>query len=467
MKFSLKIFISTFLLVMLTLCVGETIVLSITFNKELRSEIEQGKNENLMMRMQIATLTKNYNKSIYRNEREVLETVLKTLTKSWRYENRQYLILDQYKNVREENGRYFNLISLKEFPQNEEALKYNINKIEDRYYLSMCTRLNMEEDIFIINTRDISELFEDRDELLRIAFIVNLFIGGIGAAFNWIIVYKISKPIREMTLATKKIKEGSFGVKVSTRNKDELGVLADCFNGMIESLDEKILELKDAARRQEDFVGSFAHEIKTPLTSIIGYADLLRSKKMDTETTFMAANYIFTEGKRLENISIKLLELIVEKNNKVQMSEIFVDQLLCEVVEILKPVLEEKSIKVIMNTEHFLINVDVELMKTVFINVIDNARKAVDINGIITIEAHRTDEKVTIEIIDNGRGIPKEDLEKITEAFYRVDKSRARKEGGVGLGLSITEQIIKLHHGEIKFDSELNKGTRVCISWRC
>lgn len=467
MKFSLKIFISTFLLVLLTLCIGETIVISITFNKELRNEIDKAKNENLMMRMEIATLTKNYNKSIYRNEAEVLDTVLETLTQNWKSENKQYQIMNQYKKVKKENNIYFDHVSIEEFPKNEGVLKYNIYKREDKYYLSMCTRLNLKEDIFIINTHDISEVFDDRNDLLQIAFIVNLCIGGIGAAINWIIVYKPSKPIREMTLATKKIREGSMGVKITTKNKDELGVLADCFNTMIESLEEKIMELEDAARRQEDFVGSFAHEIKTPLTSIIGYADLLRSKKMDVETSFMAANYIFSEGKRLENISIKLLELIVEKNTKLQKSKIMVDQLINEVVEILRPSLNEKNINVNLDMGHFLINVDVELMKTVLMNLIDNARKAVDENGIIRVRAYESDEKVVIEIIDNGRGIPKEDLDKITEAFYRVDKSRARIEGGAGLGLSISRQIIELHHGQITFDSELNKGTRVCISWRC
>lgn len=465
MRFSIKIFISTFLVVLMSLCIGETVVISISYRREIQSEIEKVKNENLMMRMGIATLIKNYNKSMYRDEADALSYVFEVLKANWENETIQFRILNHKKEVIEDN--FYVTSNFNNFPENEETLTYKITKIEDQYYLTMCTRLNLTEDIFIMNMQDISNTINERNELLRVVFMVDLCIGIIGAILNWIIVYRISNPIKEMTVATKRIKEGSMGVKIRTHNKDELGVLAECFNAMIESLEEKMEQLEDAARRQEDFVASFAHEIKTPLTSIIGYADLIRSKKLDLDTTNLASNYIFTEGKRLENISIKLLELIVEKNTKLQKDTIAVQTLLQDVLEVLKPSFLEKSIQVNMNVDCFMIYVDIELMKTVLINILDNARKAVEHNGTISIHAHLFGDEVVIEVIDDGRGIPKEDLDKIKEAFYRVDKSRARVEGGAGLGLSICTQIMELHGGEILFESELNKGTTVSLRWRC
>lgn len=465
MRFSLKIFISTFLVVLLSLCIGETVVISISYHREIQSEVEQVKNENLMMRMGIATLIKNYNKSMYHDEADALSYVLEVLKANWENETIQFRILNQNQEVIEEN---FNLpLNFNNFPEKEETLTYKITKIKDQYYLTMCTRLSLTEDLFIMNIQDISNTINERNGLLRVVFIVDLCIGIIGGILNWIIVYRISNPIKEMTVATKRIKEGSMGVKIQTHNKDELGVLAECFNAMIESLEEKMDQLEDAARRQEDFVASFAHEIKTPLTSIIGYADLIRNKKLDLDATNLASNYIFTEGKRLENISIKLLELIVEKNTKLQKESIQIQTVIKDVLEVLKPTFLEKSIKVNMNVDSFMIYVDIELMKTVLINILDNARKAVNDNGTINIHAHLLENEVVIEVIDNGRGIPKEDLDKIKEAFYRVDKSRARIEGGAGLGLSICTQIMELHGGEILFESELNKGTKVSIRWRC
>lgn len=467
MRYSWKIFISTFLLVIFALCAGETLIISILFQKSLNSEIEKSQSENLMMKMEIATLLANYNKSLYRNEDEALDAVLKNLSSSWNANKKQFLILDKKQNIKSTNIVHTNKIAINEIPENEKVLIYQINKNEGSYSLLTCTRLKLlEEEILIINSNDISKVFYERNEMLRMVFLIVFFIGVASALINWAIVRWISKPIEEMTAATRKIMEGNMEVKVSTKSKDELGVLGECFNAMTESLEKNIKELKDAARRQEDFVGSFAHEIKTPLTSIIGYADILRTKKLDEETTFTAANYIFTEGKRLENLSMKLLELIVERNTQLQKKKISTSKLIKDTIAVMKRGMDEKNIKLELDVESFEVSVDIELMKTVLINLLDNSRKAVDDNGVIKIKTWEEKERVAISIEDNGRGIPKEDLAKIKEAFYMVDKSRAREEGGSGLGLSICTQIMKLHNGEILFESKLAEGTRVLLIWR-
>jgi signal transduction histidine kinase len=447
--------------------VGESLIISILFHKSLNNEIEKTQSENLMMRMEIATLLENYNRSLYRGEEEALDSVLKNLTFSWESNKKQFLILDKKLNIKNTNIIHIEQIAIHEIPENEKTLIYRINKNEESYSLLMCTKLKLaKEEILIINSNDISEVFYERNEMLKIVFLI-VFCIGIGSAFiNGAIVRWISKPIKEMTAATRKIMEGNMEVKVSTKSKDELGILGECFNAMTESLEKSIKELKDAARRQEDFVGSFAHEIKTPLTSIIGYADILRSKKLDEGTTFTAANYIFNEGKRLENLSIKLLELIVERNTQLQKKKISMSKLVKDTVAIMKRGMDEKRIKLEVDVDAFEVYVDIDLMKTVLINILDNARKAVKENGIIKIRSWKENGNIAVSIKDNGRGIPKEDLEKIKEAFYMVDKSRAREEGGAGLGLSICTQIIKLHNGEIHFESDLAEGTRVLLIWR-
>jgi len=447
--------------------VGETLIISILFQKSLNSEIEKSQSENLMMKMEIATLLANYNKTLYRNEDEALDAVLKSLSSSWNANRKKFLILDKKQTIKSTNIVHIKKIAINEIPENEKVLIYQINKNEDSYSLVTCTRLKlMEEEILIINSNDISKVFYERNEMLKITFLIIFFIGVASALINWAIVGWISKPIKEMTAATRKVIDGDMEVKVSTKSKDELGILGECFNAMTESLEKSIKELKDAARRQEDFVGSFAHEIKTPLTSIIGYADILRTKKLDEQTTFTAANYIFTEGKRLENLSIKLLELIVERNTQLQKKRISMSKLIKDTIAVMKRGMDEKNIKLELGVEYFEVSVDIELMKTVLINLLDNSRKAVDENGVIKIKTRKEKERVTIIIKDNGRGIPKEDLVKIKEAFYMVDKSRAREEGGAGLGLSICTQIMKLHNGEILFESDLTEGTKVLLIWR-
>ena len=121
-----------------------------------------------------------------------------------------------------------------------------------------------------------------------------------------------------MARASRRIAGGNLEVRAKVETVDEIGQLAEDFNHMADNLEKQFKELEDAARRQEDFIGSFAHELKTPLTSMIGYADMLRTREMDEEERFTAANYIFREGKRLEALSFKLLDLMVIRHGVLQ-----------------------------------------------------------------------------------------------------------------------------------------------------
>ena len=119
------------------------------------------------------------------------------------------------------------------------------------------------------------------------------------------------RPLARLSAATKRMASGDLEHRVRVDSDDELGRLSRDFNTMAMQLEAQVQELKDAAQRQEDFIGSFAHEIKTPLTSIIGYADLLRSRLSTPEQVRESAGYIFSEGRRLESLSQKLMDLIV------------------------------------------------------------------------------------------------------------------------------------------------------------
>jgi signal transduction histidine kinase len=187
---------------------------------------------------------------------------------------------------------------------------------------------------------------------------------------------------------------------------------------------------------------------------------------VDEDTKFVAANYIFHEGKRLENLSLKMPELIVERKKGLNLRKTSINQVVTEALTIMKSKLSEKEIRLQVEMEKINAYVDSDLMKTVFINLLDNAIKAVEINGDVKIVLKRENDEIIINVCDNGCGIAKEDVNRITEAFYMVDKSRSRRNGGVGLGLSICHQIMELHNGQIEFESEVEKGTKVTLKWR-
>jgi signal transduction histidine kinase len=195
------------------------------------------------------------------------------------------------------------------------------------------------------------------------------------------------------------------------------------------------------------------------MTSIIGYADLLRSHELSPNDRREAANYVFSEGRRLELLSLKLLDLIVLKKRDLTLVPTSIQRIVADVARLLKPVVVRLGITVRYQCDDGLSMLEPDLVKSLIINLADNARKAMDTGGQILIEAKTLPDGCVIRVADNGRGIPESELLRITDAFYRVDKSRSRAQGGVGLGLSLCSEIVALHNGTMSFESVVGKGT--------
>jgi signal transduction histidine kinase len=224
-----------------------------------------------------------------------------------------------------------------------------------------------------------------------------------------------------------------------------------------------IRRLEDEARKQEEFTASFSHELKTPLTSIIGYADSLRSMQLSQEETAMSANYIFQEGRRLERLSWKMMELFYLDKQEIHFQQIPVKLLAQRLEEETKQALSKKKIRFSMQIDNGMINGDFDLLLSLLVNLTDNARKACAENDEITWMGACTENGYELQIKDNGIGIPEEEVDKITEAFYMVDKSRARKEGGAGLGMALCRKIVSLHQAEWKIESRIGEGTQITV----
>ena len=210
-------------------------------------------------------------------------------------------------------------------------------------------------------------------------------------------------------------------------------------------------------------MGGFAHELKTPMTSIIGYADMLRSIQLEPEKHFLAANYIFSEGKRLESLSLKLLDILVLQKTDFALKPVSAAQLAKETAGLYFPVLQESGLRIEICCEDRTVQAEPDLFKTLLINLLDNARKASDPGSCIRISGTQSENDYLLTVQDYGRGIPEEELPRITEAFYMVDKSRARAQNGAGLGLAICAQIAEIHGAHLSIESKLGNGTAVTI----
>lgn len=332
-------------------------------------------------------------------------------------------------------------------------------QLGEHYYIQTGSSVNALGRVLYLETlRDVSQVFEER----RMGFTVYRRLMMLMLVFGIIIMYfiasRLTKPIRLLTRATKEMAAGDYGYRAKQVSNDELGQLTQNFNHMSEELEKTIGQLEDEVQAREDFVGAFAHELKTPLTSIIGYADMLRSRKLDEEKSLLSANYIYTEGKRLESMSLRLLDIIVTKKEGAKLQRIPVAALF----EYLRSMfLPNQSMEFIFQYEEAYVMADSSLIQTVLVNLLDNACKASEQGSRIETEGRLEQDGYRFTVRDYGIGIPDEEVSKITQAFYMVDKSRSRSRNGAGLGLSLCTEILALHGSSLEIKSRLGEGTEV------
>ncbi len=344
-----------------------------------------------------------------------------------------------------------------------------LEELGERRFLRAASPLRVDGVTFYMeNCREVTALFTSRraryDGFRWLLLALTVLVGGLSLALTTVLL----RPLRRLSRATRRFAAGELEERVRVDTDDELGRLSEDFNTMAARLAETMGELKEATRRQESFVGSFAHEIKTPLTSIIGYADLLRSRPLTPKQTRKSAGYIFDEGRRLEALSRKLMELIVLGKQDFSLYPLPMDRFLQQLGQTQAPILLGEGIRVTVRAEEALIPAEPDLLKTVLLNLMDNARKAmVPVEegqyGDLLLEGCAEEGGYRISVTDTGKGIPEAELGRITEAFYMVDKSRARAQGGAGLGLALCERIVELHGGRLEIKSVEGKGTQVSV----
>ncbi len=314
--------------------------------------------------------------------------------------------------------------------------------------------------LYLETLRDVSEVFNERALGFRVYRQVTLAMLLLGTFIMYLISSWLTKPIRLLTRATKHMAVGDYDYRARKVSDDELGQLTLDFNHMAEGLEENIGRLEDEIQAREDFVGAFAHELKTPLTAIIGYADMLRSRKLDEEKSFLSANYIYTEGKRLEAMSIRLLDILVAKHGQAQFQEVWTDSLFLYLRDMFKA---NETMHFVYSYDKACVWAERNLIITVLINLLDNACKASEPGSVIDITGREEEAGYRFMVKDYGIGISRQDVLKITKAFYMVDKSRSRSRNGAGLGLALCKEILSLHNSRLEIESIPGEGT--CISF--
>lgn len=460
MKFSYKILLWTIIIMAGAFGISGHFFVNYVFETSLEREINQSMNDTNILQFAFETAALNIPSKYEVLQDRAIEEIGVTLDAGNTGATRLLRISDENRTplyasegfVKETD--FLNLIK-------EETRIYQVIKQGEHYYVHTGTVVNALDRIVYLETmKDVTAVYEERTQGFAMYRRVAMLVLLLSSVVLYFISYWLTKPIRLLTQATKKMAGGDYSYRADKISNDEMGVLTEDFNRMANTLEENIHKLEDEVRSREDFIGAFSHELKTPLTAIIGYADLLRSHKLDEEKALLSSNYIYTEGKRLETMSFRLLDLIVTKRGEVAFQTVDVEALF-SYIKNMYAVHTAPAMDFRFSYEPGTIQTEQNLMLTVLSNLVDNACKASEPGSVIEIIGKREENGYRFAVKDYGVGIPPEECRKITEAFYMVDKSRSRSHNGAGLGLALCTQILKLHDSELIIESTPGEGSLI------
>lgn len=277
------------------------------------------------------------------------------------------------------------------------------------------------------------------------------------------LLQRLMKPIQELSIVVSDMKEGVYNSRVTVKGKDDITKLGENFNEMADIISENIKCIQEEARKKQEFVDNFAHELKSPLTSIYGFAEYVEKTNISEEEKQECMEFIMEESKRMLNLSYTLLDMSKIRGNTIDMQPVSVKKLCQQVKNQMKDRCDKKGIILDFQYEVDQIYGSEWLLQSLFGNLISNGIFSCERNGRIFVEVIENGEYCQITVTDNGCGMTEEQTLHIMEPFYRVDKARSRENGRTGLGLSLCQQIVEVHRGEIKFYSILGEGTKVIV----
>ena len=310
----------------------------------------------------------------------------------------------------------------------------------------------------LVTAYDLTGLYRGRNAALMRFLLLEAAVLAAASAVTALLARRLTRPLAVLTDAGAQIAAGDYARRTDLHTGDEIEALSRSFDKMADAVQEKIADLQEDVQRREDFMGAFAHELKTPMTSIIGYADMLRTLQIDPAEQHEAAGAIYHESRRLEALSYKLLSLLSLSDERLELAPVDLADLwprlrmACPQVPLLTP------------QGGAVVHGDADLLLDLLCNLVQNAAKASPAGVPVTVLLADAGDTVALTVQDHGCGIPADKLARVTEPFYMVDKSRARKQGGSGMGLALCQRIAAVHGGTLQISSQVGVGTAVTVT---
>lgn len=296
---------------------------------------------------------------------------------------------------------------------------------------------------------------------IRIIVIITMIFG---VFLSYFLSYSFVKPIKILTKAAEQITNGNLDVEIKVNRRDEIGILSKTFNNMAK-------QIKELDSMKDSFVSSVSHELRSPLSAIDGYCDLLIecvNNNYSKEQELKGLQIIKQATVRLTNFINNILDLAKMKANKLEVKKVNADivPLIDEIVTLYQPLAIQQKKKVYseINGKIPKVNIDVEKIKQVITNLVSNAMKFTKENGKVVVKAFDKSngygyDYIEVWVQDDGVGIPKQQVDLVFQKFYQVQEGEFKRPKGTGLGLTIVFEMIKLHKGRVWAESDLGKGT--------
>ncbi|SET24988.1 sensor histidine kinase [[Clostridium] polysaccharolyticum] len=316
---------------------------------------------------------------------------------------------------------------------------------EQTYYASQCVKSGEAVRIAYVSQSLLSLVIS----LTPYYFVVFAFIMVLSLVVAWKMSNTIIEPINNIDI---------HNPETNFRYKE--------FNPLLRRISKYNDERKKNEKLRREFSANVSHELKTPITTISGYADLLRNGMVKAEDVEHFSEKIYKESERLINLVNDIIKLsrLDEKKVGIDVVSVKMNELAMRVEQSLQPVTDRYKVKFDLDIENIRITAVELMMEELLYNLCENAIKYNKPGGFVHLRIKRKQEKVVIEVEDNGIGIPKDCQNRIFERFYRVDKSHSKQIGGTGLGLAIVKHVVEYHEGKIDIDSDVGIGTKIMVT---
>lgn len=455
-----KIYLLTILLFVILLNSGMFLVFHMTYQKNLSTEQINAESEYNIIAANISRSLQNLARQNRLNEipiQSILEIHEKYYTEQkinlicWK--GSRYLYPKGKSGTPDQNIPDKKIQSTIYTKNNKKFIKIQSILYENKgeYYLQYEKELSELESVW--------EQLEKKYLLISVGFSLGL------AILLFILLNRIMRPIQKLTQTVDKMRTGDLSARVDIKGSDDIATLGEHFNKMAEKIQNDILLIQKDAQAKQDFVDNFAHELKSPITSIYGFAEYIQKANIPEQEITECMEFIMEESTRLLKLSYTLLDLAKMRKKEITIQKISIHKLFDSIRRPIENLAAEQGVSVKFYAGNEEIQGNEILLQSLLYNLAHNGICACREGGKVIIEAGHIQGRMCLTVTDNGCGIPKNEIEKITEPFYRVDKARNRAEGRTGLGLALCEQIASLHKATISFFSEENKGTKVMVQF--